>query len=316
MYLVIGTTTVDLLITGLTHLPGFEGDEFTTGSLAFCDAPPLIILGGNGANSAYVLATLGAPTMLVSGCGQDLLGKAVLAWLEERGVDLRAFVRHPSLATAATTVIMDDAFNRIAFHHSGVSHALGPDNVWPELVEQAEALLIASYPLLPGFRRGGYLKILKEARRANALTALDIGPAIGEPARLGELVEILQHIDYLIANEHELAVCTATARIDEGVALLLEAGAQHVIVKHGEAGATAWHSSGRHHVPGFVVDAISTIGAGDAFNASFLLGVCEGMELSEALRFGNATAALVVSGARGVLSAPSRIEVTTLLKQE
>src|SRR5829696_601156 len=100
MFVVIGTTTVDLYISGIDKMPRFEGDEFTASSLAFCSRPLTMTLGGNGANSAYVLASLGAPTALCSAAGRDLLGDTVAGWLQAKGVDLRGFVRSEQHSTA------------------------------------------------------------------------------------------------------------------------------------------------------------------------------------------------------------------------
>ncbi|MBI1881630.1 MAG: hypothetical protein HYR94_25920 [Chloroflexi bacterium] len=66
-------------------------------------------------------------------------------------------------------------------------------------------------------------------------------------------------------------------------------------------------------MPGFAVPAHISVGAGDSFNVGFLYGVRQGWSLEEAVRFGNAVAALVASGDRGVLGGPSLSEVETFL---
>jgi len=60
MFVVIGTANIDLIVSGFDQMPVVMGDEFTTSSLVFCDEPLQLVLGGNGANCAYVLAGLGA----------------------------------------------------------------------------------------------------------------------------------------------------------------------------------------------------------------------------------------------------------------
>src|SRR5512133_1971008 len=47
-------------------------------------------LGGNGANTAYALATLGTPVRLISTIGTDETGDRVLAILRGAGVDITA----------------------------------------------------------------------------------------------------------------------------------------------------------------------------------------------------------------------------------
>jgi argininosuccinate lyase len=316
MFVVIGTTTVDLFITGLEQMPHWGGDEFTTSNLAFCDQPLTMGLGGNGANSAYVLATLGAPTALCSATGQDKLGDIVTGWLTERGVGLQAFVRRPQAATATTTIIADSSLNRVCFYHPGALHNYGHHDIPTQLLVEAKVLLISSYPILPLFRAAGFAHILAMARQTGAITAVDIGPAIGRPAELAEIKPLLTAVDYLIANKYELSVCLGTEHVADGVGQLWQEGANTVVVKRGKEGASLYARNQEIDAPGFAVAERSTVGAGDSFNAGFLYGVQQGWDVAQALDFGNATAALVVSAARGVLGCPTPAQVEAFLKRK
>ncbi|MGI9175663.1 MAG: carbohydrate kinase family protein [Rhodothermales bacterium] len=315
MFVVIGTTNADLIVSGMERWPRGEGDEFTASSLVFCDEPLAMILGGNGGNSAYVLARLGAPVALASAIGTDPLGDTLAAWLADVGVEMGALVRSAAHATASTTILVDPAEHRLSFHHPGASWAFEAADVRSDLIEQADVLLASSYPLLKRWRPDGFRQVLASAHRHGATTALDIGPAIGEPATLDELAPLLPDVDYLIANAYELAVCTGTDRVEEGMARALEAGAACVVVKKGKAGTVRADKAEAEAVPGFPVEARTTVGAGDAFNAGFLFGIREDWGLSRSVRFGNATAALVVSAAQGVLGAPDRAHVQALLDE-
>lgn len=315
MFVIIGTANVDLLVSGFAKMPGGGGDEFTTSNLVFCDAPLKLVLGGNGGNCAYVLGGLGAPTALCSAVGQDELGALVCNWMTERHVDLTGLVRHPQRATAFTTIVMDNALNRLAFHHPGALAALTYEDLPAQLLQTADVLLVTGYTILPGLRPQGFARALAEAKSHGAITAVDIGPAIGQPAQLAELQPLLPAVDYLIANRHELAVFTGTEDVEEGALRLLQAGASCLIIKLGKAGATIRTSASKTHVPGFTVETRSTVGAGDSFNAGLLYGLQQGWPLEKAVRFGNAVAALVVSAERGILGSPSLAQVETLLHQ-
>ena len=86
-----------------------------------------------------------------------------------------------------------------------------------------------------------------------------------------------------------------------------------MVIKQGAAGASLWSATERIHVPAFPVAVKISVGAGDSFNAGFLYGVQQGWRLAEAMRFGNAVAALVVAGERGIFDAPSLAAVEALL---
>ena len=316
MFLVIGTTTIDLFLTGLEHMPAAEADEFTTDNFAFCDEPLRMVLGGN-AGSAVSLARLGAEVAVSSAVGADRLGALARQWHARAGVDVSPLVETESAATSTTTILSDEALNRRSFHHPGATPVFAPGDLDDARLEAADALLVSGYPLLERWRPGGVRRALEIAAQSGAMTALDLGPAIGDPARTDELAALLPAVDYLIGNEHELAVCTGTEERkeqDEAVAELLDAGAQCVVVKRGARGAAVYRA-GTEPVcaPGASVEARFTVGAGDSFNAGLLLALGRGEALGDALRFGNAVAAGVVENGRGVLGTPTRAETETWL---
>lgn len=310
MFVVIGTTTVDVFISGLDRMPRLEGDEFTTASLVYYDNPMTVTLGGNGANSAYVLACLGAPVALCSATGVNTMGDMVFDWLHQAGIDLSWFVRKEG-GTATTTAITDNLQNRMSFYYEGYFTQFTVDHIPAGLLRQASVLLVNGYALLPALRNPDFATVLATARQSGAVTALDIGPALGTPPTLDDLRVLFPHLDYFIANEHEI---TAYLGLD-GPQALIDAGARCVIVKYGMKGAVIYNAHGETCIPGFPVEAAVTIGAGDSFNAGFLYGIGESMALKEAVRFGNATAALVLKEGKSVLGAPTREQVEALLSR-
>lgn len=310
MFVVIGTTTVDLIVSGIDHMPRIDGDEFTNSSLAFCSVPLKMALGGNGANSAYVLASLGAPVALCSAAGQDFLGDRMASWLSEKGVDLRSFVRSAAHGTATNTTLMDENHNRLSFYHPGYQHELPYAKLNHAVFAGVTTLLITGYVLMPGLRPDGYIAALRTARDQGAVTALDIGPALGTPATLNEILPLLPLIDYLLTNERELAVCVGSTN----PSTLLHAGAGAVVVKRGADGAALYRANADPiTAAGFPVQADNTIGAGDTFNSSFLFALATGKSPREALQFACAAAAMVVGGGVGVLGTPTPAAIEEFL---
>jgi sugar/nucleoside kinase (ribokinase family) len=237
-------------------------------------------------------------------------------WLAARAITLDGLVHDRGHATAFTTIVADRARNRLAFHHPGALAKFAYADIPQALLAAAEVLLVTSYTILPQLRSGGFAQALRGAQQRGAITAVDIGPAIGEPAQLRELALLLPDVDYLIANQHELAVCAGVDTMDEAASSLIKAGARCVIVKLGRDGAAIFGNGRRERIPAFDVHVHATIGAGDAFNAGFLYGVRAGRSLAEAARIGNAVAALVVSGERGILGSPSLEQVQAFLQKQ
>ena len=109
-----------------------------------------------------------------------------------------------------------------------------------------------------------------------------------------------------------------------GMAAILEAGAHCVVIKRGADGAAVLQlqdgeaitrSTGEPtYLPGFSVEVQTTVGAGDSFNAGFLLAIQDGASPEQAARFANAVAATVVSTADRPLDALSRAAVSRLIE--
>lgn len=313
MFLVIGSVTADVLVQSDTPLPQLGGDGFRSSNLVFTEAPLTILMGGNGGNSAFALAGLGAPVALGGAVGQDLLGDALVGWLTARGINLDGLARSPTHATSTSTILMADAGNQVVFHHLGSTAQARYEDIPPALLAATDVFLATSFPLLTRMRSGGFARILEAVHSRGGITALDVGPAIGEPVTVAELTPLLPTVDYLLGNSHEIASLTDAADWTEAAQLLLAAGAQRVVIKQGEAGASVWSTTERIHVPAFPVAVNISVGAGDSFNAGFLYGVQQGRSPADALRFGNAVAALVVASERGIFDAPSLAAVETLL---
>ncbi|MFZ4656778.1 MAG: PfkB family carbohydrate kinase [Caldilineaceae bacterium] len=321
MFLVIGTTTLDLFNGGIAQMPTVRGDEFTTDSLVFCQEPLQMLLGGNAGIAAYALARLGAPVAIGSAIGNDPSGDLLQSWLQAAGVETSGLLRHSTAATSTTTVVSDQTRNRLAFHHAGSSHYYAPGDLPDELLARTKVLLVSAFTLLNQWRPNGFIDLLVKAKKQGIITALDIGPAIGQPVKLGEIADLLQYVDYFICNEHELSVC---CEVDEtaggskvGMAQVLTHGAGCVVIKRGAEGALVQaQGAATVHVSGFAVNARMTVGAGDSFNAGFLYAVQQGKPPAVAARFANAVAALVVTSAQGALGAPTLSQVEALITKE
>lgn len=313
MFVVIGTTTADVVIRSRDPFAHASADGFRAGNVVFTETPPRLLLGGNGGISAYVLAGLGVPAALCSAVGRDPFGRALAAWLEERGVTLDGLTRSDTHATSTSVIFASDAANQIVFHHPGASVRIRPEDVPVGLLADAEVLLVSSYPLMPGMRGVGTAGALARTAGAGGITALDVGPAIGAPVTLEEMTPLLPHARYVFGNTHELCRLTGTDDWESAATILLSAGARSLVVKRGRDGASMRAADSRIDMPGFAVDTHVSVGAGDAFNAGFLCGVHRGLTPEQALRLGNAVAALLVCGERGVLDAPTSPQVEAFL---
>jgi sugar/nucleoside kinase (ribokinase family) len=315
MFLIIGTTTLDIFVSGFDTLPEIEGDEFTSSSLVFCEHPIQMGIGGNGANSAYVLARLGVPVNLHSAIGADPHGEMLSRWLIDGGVDISGLIESTTAGTSATTILTDENQDRLSFHHHGASALIQPDALPKSFIRDTGFLLFSGYPLLTGWNAGQLEILMKNASNAGTVTCMDIGPLVGDPIHIESLSAVFPYLSYFLCNEFELLSFTRKDTIKDALSRCFHFGASTVILKRGTAGAQIAKSDGQQPttIPAFETEPNSTVGAGDSFNSGFLYGISRGWDEERSAQFGNAVAALVLSSGEGVLGAPALNEVQNFL---
>ena len=69
-------------------------------------------------------------------------------------------------------------------------------------------------------------------------------------------------------------------------------------------------------MPGFKVQAVDTIAAGDTFNGALMTALLEGNPLAQAIRFAHAAAAIAVTRKGDQPSVPWRNEIDDFLAQQ
>jgi sugar/nucleoside kinase (ribokinase family) len=89
-------------------------------------------------------------------------------------------------------------------------------------------------------------------------------------------------------------------------------GRRIVIARVGDRGALVTTPQESFHVPAFQVEVVDTLGAGDAFDGGFIAARLNEVSVKEAVRWGNAAAALKI-GQSGARATPSKDELKKML---
>lgn len=251
-------------------------------------------MGGNGANTAFALAVLGAPVRLLGWVGADPAGSALLEKLSRAGVDTR-FVRQAEVPTATTVSLVNERGDRFLLHAPGVSLVafLEPPEMAGPLIEGIARLHLANLFAIPGLRRHA-ARILRSAREAGLVTSLDTG--WDQHGRwMDDLGPALEATDLLFVNREETLGLAGTADLHQAARIFTARGAGAVVFKLGAEGCAVWREGRLTHVPAFEVPVMDTTGAGDCFAGAFLAALVHGLDWEQAARFANAAAALTVA---------------------
>jgi ribokinase len=301
---VIGSSNLDFTVS-VPKLPGV-GETVSGGTLT--TSP-----GGKGANQAVAARRLGADVVFVTLLGADPMGDRLAVALAEARLPLESVERTTEVPTGVALIAVDPAGRNQIAVAPGANHRLTPDRArgHRDLIARADVVLLQLETPIETVRWA-----LEEARRLGKRTVLNPAPARVLPLP----ADLLRLVDYLTPNEVEAGLLTgrevrsATDAEAAGRALVAM-GVSTVVVTLGEAGAIAVGATDSIRVPGFPVDAIDTVGAGDAFSGGLAASLAAGVPLQDALVVASATAGLTCTRRGAVDAMPTGEEVVALMRR-
>lgn len=300
MITVVGSFNMDLVI---------EAPRFPAPGEAILGRNFRRACGGKGANQACAVARMGVPAFMIGAVGRDAFGDEMVANLQALGVDTSGVVRCETVASGTAMITLDASGQNQIVVANGANDTLTAADIGrcASQISRSRALLVQLETSMASVAAA-----LQQAHQAKILTILNPAPY----APVSD--ELLRLCDLVIPNEGEASKLTGVevrdlqsaglaarklrARADAGVLVTL--GANGVWVD------AAWFTG---HVPGFKVEAVDTVGAGDTFIGAFAVRMAEGADVREAVRFGCAAAAIAVTRRGAQASIPDRGEVEAFL---
>lgn len=252
--------------------------------------------GFSAANAALAARHLGASCRLIGDVGDDALGDWVMARLD--GIDAR-IVRHRAATTMTVAMLHDDGERSFLTTRGHLDHV-----GWPSLGERlpvaeagAVALMTGLY-LLPQLNQD-YAGVLAAVRARGYRVAVDTGwpPGGWTPATRAAAALWLAHCDIILLNEVEVTGLSACSQVDTALAWLHArlAPGGIAVAKTGSRGASGCDGGAIARGSAPPAQVFDTVGAGDSFNAGFLLALIGGASLGEALSAGCRAATAIIA---------------------
>lgn len=309
--LVVGSFVVDQVMT--TDVFPKEGQ--TVVGKAFTKAP-----GGKGANQAVQMARLGASVTMVGGLGNDANGRDMMEACTAAGLDMSHVTVSDDTPTGCAVIVLqeiDGAMQNRIIVYPGANMAIKKSDV--EFLKEAVAdydmvILQLEIPMEINETVAGY------AHAKGVPVFLNTAPYSPIPDTL------IPYLTYVCPNETEAESLTgitiprsgntADLAVAKAAADVLRAkGAKNVLITLGAAGAVLYGEDGEYYSPSAKgVVAVDPTAAGDSFIGGFSYALSSGMDIGEALRFANHTAAVTVSRMGAIPSLPTLCEVEKILK--
>jgi ribokinase len=297
---VIGSLNMDLVV----NTPRFPAPGETIIGDSFATFP-----GGKGANQAVAAARLGAAVRMAGKLGDDLYGDRYERVLSEEGVRADDVQRAKGSSSGVAAIQVDASGENSIVWVAGANGLVDReyvDQVWDRVADADIFLLQLELPL----ETVEYA--LSRLKADGKVTILDPAPAQELPD------SFYRHVDFLTPNEAETAALTGIVpdtedRVREAARQLVGKGTNTVVFKVGGRGAYVARDDAFEHVGGFQVEVKDTTAAGDAFNAGLAVALARGLDLTEAVRYANATGALATTATGAQTALPSGDAVRKLL---
>jgi sugar/nucleoside kinase (ribokinase family) len=250
-------------------------------------------MGGNGSNTSYAAAMLGAPAKLLGMVGRDRQGEALLAKLAAAGVDLTGVGRSDGPTTTTIRAVHSNG-ERLFIQRIGSSAEAfrEPIEFTAGVTRGVSHFHLANIFALPniGLRAP---ELMRQARNAGLTTSLDTGwDTTGKWIKT--VGPCLPDIDLLFVNREEARMLTGETEPAAAAEFLRQNGAHDIMIKLGDQGCAIFAAGELLRVPAFPVEVLDTTGAGDCFAGAFLAMLQRGADYREAARIANAVGAMVV----------------------
>jgi sugar/nucleoside kinase (ribokinase family) len=270
--------------------------------------------GGSAANTVIAVAHSGGNGFYSGKVARDLNGEFYRQDLLELGIH---FDVHPAPEVGPPTgtclVLTTKDAERTMCTHLGVSTGLAPADIDLDRMKRSRYVYIEGYLWDPPEPRAASI-LAMELAKAHGLSVAFTFSDLFLVERFGsDFRRILgEYCDIVFCNAEEARHFTQLSSLDDAARQIGQM-AKQVFVTDSASGCLLVQEGEITRVPGYKVQAIDTVGAGDAFAGGVLFGLSRGFAPQAAARWGNYLASRVVTHRGARLPHPVQDQVSAIL---
>ncbi|BDD08106.1 hypothetical protein FUAX_05380 [Fulvitalea axinellae] len=277
-------------------------------------------VGGSPLNIAVGCARLGLKSALLTGVGRDKVGDFILNFLKKENVETE-YVATVDGARSSAVVLGIEPPNRfplVYYRDNCADSQISIADVFRADISQFRCFELSGTALNMEPSRSAAFLAGEQAYNADVPVVLDLDfradqwhdllaygvtirsflpyvkVAIGTEEEI--LAAVLKDPAMVTIKDQQISAPEIAGDIDEAIQTILNSGVEALVVKRGEKGSSIFLKDGQViDVPGFPVDVLNVLGAGDAFAAGFIYGYLKGWDWAKCCRMGNACGGFVVT---------------------
>ena len=252
----IGETVLDII---------FKGNQ-----------PIQAVPGGSAFNSVISLGRAGVPTMFISEAGNDRVGQQVISYLEKNGVDASKVCVFPESKSPISLAFLDEQNNADYIFYKDHPHDQ-LDIIYPE-VNEDDVVLYGSFFAINPVVRPQVKGFLEYAKEHGAILYYDVNY---RSSHAGDLVKVMPNLlenfelaDIVRGSNEDFEVMYRKKDADSVYNSELKYYTKNFIYTSGAQPVEVRANQGfSKQYPVLPTETVSTIGAGDNFNAGFIYGL-------------------------------------------
>lgn len=237
--------------------------------------PHAAVPGGSTFNGLISLGRLEVPVSFISELGNDRVGDFIRDFMEENNLSIELVDRFPDGKSPVSLAFLDDDNNAsYTFYKDYPKQRL--DVPLPEINED-DIFVYGSYYSLNPVLRGRMVEFLNYARERKAILYYDPNfrkAHADEAIRLTPtLLENFEYADIVRGSDEDFLNIFGQADTDKVYTDHIRFYCDRFITTHGAGGVNLYCGDCRQHYDSPSIRPVSTIGAGDNFNAGILYGL-------------------------------------------
>lgn len=277
-------------------------------------------VGGSPLNIAVGCSRLGLKAALLTGVGRDKVGDFLLNFLKKEGVITEKIPVIDGARSSAVVLGIEppDRFPLVYYRDNCADSQINMDHVLSAEIDKSRLLEVSGTALNMEPTRSAAFLAAEIAVKNQVPVILDLDfradqwydiRAFGVTVRafmknatlvLGTEEEVLAAYlsddSQLHITHQQISAPEISGNVDEAIEGIMSQGVEALIMKTGSRGARIHYPDGsQQDIPGFPVEVLNILGAGDAFAAGFIYGYLKGWNLYKSCRMGNACGAFVVT---------------------
>lgn len=277
-------------------------------------------LGGSSANIGVAITKLGGQATLVTRVADDAIGRFACNQLDHYGIN-RAHVHtqggeaRNSLAVVETRI---EDHQSVIYRNGAADFAMTQGDVEAVNYGAFDALITTGTVFAAEPSRSATFRAFELAKAAGLPLIFDIDyrpyswPSVEVAADVYSRAGAM--CDVIVGNDVEFGFMAGD--YDKGLDKareLVAKGAGVAVYKMGEKGAITITPDGEVRTGIFRTNALKPTGAGDSFMGGFVIGLADGLPVSDAVLQGSAAAAMVVARVGCAPAMPTRLELDNFL---